>query len=719
MKQVFKIYGMTCIMCAKRIEKNVRNCEGIKNVFVDLASNTMTVELDHSSTKIIESICDTVKNLGFGIDFNQEKKLENKFWGIELVLSIFLLMPIIYFSFFYEVQSFSQKIIQGSVEILLSILIFGLYRNYLISGFKNLVSLTPNMFSLVFLGTFASFFLSLINLFLSFYFNDARNLYFDSSVMILVFVSIGKKLELVGKDNIANAILDLMDKQPKVALKLTNGIEEQVLVSQLVKDDIILVKPGEKVSVDGHIIDGNSSLDESLITGESYPKDKSIGDDVFAGALNQFGTIKIKVSNTIFESKLTKIFELVQQASLTKAKLTKIIDTVCNYFVPTIIFLSILTFIVWVSITGEFLSSAVFAITVLVVSCPCALGLATPLSIVVALGLGARRGILFKSSSAIESFSQVKSIVFDKTGTLTTGNFVVTCIEPLGINEEDFLSILGSLEKNSEHPIAKSIVKYTNDRKISYIESESFTYYVGSGISGNVKGEKYFAGNRDFISKNCSETIFSTNTSKTVDIYLATHNKLLGCIKFTDQIFPSSENVVKFLKKNNIKLNLISGDSKIVANSIGSKLGFIESEIYSEMLPNDKLDKIEDLLKIGSVAMVGDGLNDSPSMKKATVGIAMGGGADLSIDAADIVLLNNNPKDLIVSYKISRATVKNIYQNIFWGFIYNIICIPIAAGCFHSFGIIFTPSFAALSMSFSSAFVVFNSLRLKFKKFDD
>lgn len=704
----FSIEGMSCSMCVAHVEKAVQELSLVQHVSVDLVSNTMLVSYDQNLN--IKEIIKAVQDAGYEAKLisGNEFATINKSLLKRLMISSFFAILIMIFHF-CPLDSFLTK---GLLELSITLIVCIINKHFFIAGFKNLFH-TPTMDSLIAFGVTAAMGYSIFNL-STILINSSHehlNLYFDTAVMIQTLILLGKWLEARSKLKVNQSILSLLNMLPPMVTRINQDQDETVPLSSIMVKDLIKIKPGERLAVDGVVIEGNSTVDESIITGESLPINKTKGSKLYAGSLNQVGSLIMEVSTVGADTTVAKIVDLMHKAAMTKAPLTKTVDRVSTYFVPTIIIISLITFIVWYLLDHNLTNAFLHGISVLVVSCPCALGLATPLSIVVAMGIGAKNGLLFKTSAALENLAKTKCFVFDKTGTITTGNIVVKDLEIYNeLSSSQFLKIVASLEANSEHPLAKAIVSYAKEHNINTERVEQFSYQLSHGVAGQIDHIQYFIGNPKYIEQNCKgfkdhneqELIFTT-------LLLATSDQVLGKITLADQIRPTIKDTIKSLPQS----YMLTGDRKAVATHIAHELNMPEDHIFAEQLPSDKVQNIQKLKKDGLVTMVGDGMNDAPALMEADLGIAIGSGTDLTKNAADLILVSNEPLDLLKAIKLSHATIRNIYENLFWCFIYNISCIPIAAGCLESFNIQFTPIMAAAAMSISSLCVVTNALRLK------
>lgn len=737
MKQ-YNIKGMSCAACSARVEKAVSKVSGVTSCSVNLLTNSMSVEGSAADSDIIKA----VKNAGYGASSikNKEKAEDTSTESpirpmrTRFITSLVFLLILMYFSMGHMMWSFplpkfydGNHIAMGLTQLLLTVIIMVINQKFFISGYKSLIHGAPNMDTLVALGATAAFGYSTFALFAMTKAQVAGDMelvekymmefYFESAAMILTLITLGKMLEAYSKGKTTDALRGLMELAPKSANVIRDGKEVNVPVEEVVKGDIFIVRPGESIPVDGVVIDGHSAVNESSLTGESIPVDKEPDDKVSAATINQSGIITCKALRVGEDTALSKIIKMVSDASATKPHIARIADKVSGIFVPTVIAIAVVTIIVWL-LTGK---SAGFAIargiSVLVISCPCALGLATPVAIMVGNGKGARNGILFKNAAAIEETGKLKIVALDKTGTITEGKPVVTGIYPAkGITEEELLHIAGSLEYNSEHPLAGAVNQEIENRKITISPVKNFNALPGNGLLGEIDGIIVMGGNYRFISghtadkeelKNISDKV--SNEGKTPLIF-AKDNRYIGTIAVADTIKEDSHKAVSELKKMGIHVVMLTGDNERTAAIIGKEAGV--DEVIAGVLPDGKENVIRELMKKGRTAMVGDGINDAPALTRADIGIAIGAGTDIAIDAADVVLMKSRLTDVAASIRLSKSTLRNIHENLFWAFFYNTIGIPLAAGAFVGLGLTLNPMFGAAAMSLSSFCVVTNALRL-------
>lgn len=747
-KETYDVTGMTCSSCVRHVEKAVEKQPGVKKVTVNLLKNSMVVDYDENKLNQSE-IEHAVSDAGYGAKLRSKNadltkdteensaQKEYESYKRRLIWSVIFTVPLIYLSmghmlgwplpFFF--LGTTNAITFAFTQFLLLLPVVYLNRSYFINGFKSLFKGTPNMDSLVALGASAALVYGIFTIykigiglgFLDFKSVSAHvmNLYFESAGTILTLITLGKTLEAKAKGKTTDAISKLLNLAPKTARVLRDNQEKNVPVEEVKKDDVVIVKAGESIPVDGVIISGSASIDESALTGESLPIDKKEGDKAIGATINRNGYFKMRVTKTGDETVLAQIVKLVDEATSSKAPIANLADRVSGVFVPIVIGIAFIAAIIWLLLGSTFEFALSIGISVLVISCPCALGLATPTAIMVGTGQGAINGILFKSAKALETTHELQTIVFDKTGTITEGKPVVTDIFPLQNTENDLLQIAASLESLSEHPLAQAITTSAKEKNLSFLEVEKFTQVAGQGISGIIDGKKILAGNLKMMNENQIETTSanfldnSTNGGKTT-LYFAQDNRLIGIIRVADVIKDTSKEAIEELNQMGLQTIMLTGDNETTARAIAKKAGI--RNVIAEVLPADKEHEIQKLQNQGQkVAMVGDGINDAPALARADVGIAIGAGTDIAIDSADVVLMKSQLTEVSTAIRLSKATIKNIKENLFWAFIYNIIGIPIAAGIFYpAFGFKLSPMIGALAMSFSSVFVVTNALRLRF-----
>ena len=732
MKQ-YNVTGMSCAACSARVEKAVNSLSGVDSCCVNLLTGSMIVE----GTAEDKAIIDAVVKAGYGASVKDENASQDKSDALtdtetpklikRLVSSASFLLVLMYFSMGPMVglplPTFlgDNHIAVAVIQMLLCICVMVINKNFFISGIKGVINKAPNMDTLVAMGSAASFLWSVYVLFMMINDGEAHllhELYFESAAMILTLITVGKTLEAKSKGRTTDAIKSLMKLRPETARLLVDGKEVTVHTDEVKKGDIFIVYPGESVPVDAVVIDGSSAVDESSLTGESIPVEKEKGDSVSASTVNQSGVLKCQATAVGKDTTISQIIQMVSDAAATKAPIAKIADKVSGIFVPVVIVIAIITALVW-ALAGE---DAAFvlarSISVLVISCPCALGLATPVAIMVSGGMGAKNGILFKTAEAIEKAGKIQIVALDKTGTITKGESQVSdviCCD--NISENVLLEYACSIEKNSEHPLAKAVLKYGEDKGVVLSEVQSFLVIPGKGVTGEIKGEKICAGNLRYIEEvvTVSDEIQSllekySSQGKTPLLFVR-NNALLGAIFVSDVIKDDSAEAISQLKNMGIHMVMLTGDNKNTAEAIGLQAGV--DEVIAGVLPDGKEKVIRDLQKKGVVAMVGDGINDAPALTRADVGVAIGAGTDIAVDAADVVLMKNSLMQVAVMLRLSRRTLKTIKQNLFWAFFYNALGIPLAAGLWIPiFGWTLNPMFGAAAMSLSSFCVVTNALRL-------
>ena len=740
---------MSCAACSAHVEKAVAKVPGVTSVTVSLLTNSMNVEGTAAPSDIIQA----VTQAGYGASlqggeqntsapvFDEEalKDHETPKLRKRLIASVVILIPLMYVSmghmmWNWPLPSFmaGNHVAMGLYQMLLTILVMIINQKFFVSGFTSLLHKSPNMDTLVALGSGASFAYSTYALFamtgaqmrmdMGAVMQYMDEFYFESAAMILTLITVGKMLEAYSKGKTTNALKSLMQLAPKKATILRDGEEVSVPVEQVQIGDIFVVRPGENVPVDGVIIEGNSALNESALTGESIPVDKVAGDSVSAATLNQSGFLKCRATRVGNDTTLSQIIQMVSDAAATKAPIAKVADKVSGVFVPAVISIAIVTVIVWLLVGVDFGFALARGISVLVISCPCALGLATPVAIMVGNGVGAKNGVLFKTAVSLEETGKVDIVALDKTGTITQGEPKVTDIIPgEGITKDTLVQTALALELKSEHPLAKAIVAYGEEQQITVSAADEFQAMPGNGLSGSVSGQQVFGGNLKFIS---GETTISENMQRQAEelakqgktpLFFATEEKLFGIIAVADVIKEDSPQAISQLQNMGIEVVMLTGDNERTAETIGAQAGV--DRVIAGVLPDGKERVIRELQQRGKVAMVGDGINDAPALTRADMGIAIGAGADVALDAADVVLVKSSLSDVPAAIRLSRAVLRNIHENLFWAFIYNVIGIPIAAGVwYHWFGLKLNPMFGAAAMSLSSFCVVTNALRLNFVK---
>lgn len=733
----YDVTGMTCAACSARVEKAVKDVAGVKSCAVNLLTNSMMVEGGTPA-----DIIGAVEKAGYGASKAGEKRTEmpsadketakmktRLFWSIGFLLVLmYISMGAMMWGFPLPAFLAEDCVAVGLAELLLTGIIMVINQKFFVSGFRGIIHKSPNMDTLIALGATAAFGYSVYALFVMSNAQAVGNaehamrymheLYFESAGMILTLITLGKLLEAYSKGKTTNALKGLMKLAPKTAVLIENGIETVVPVEEVKIGDIFSVKPGESVPVDGIVVEGETAVDESALTGESVPSDKIVGDEVSAATINQSGYIRCRATRVGEDTSLSKIIKMVSDAASTKAPIAKVADRVSGVFVPVVIAIALVTILVWL-LCGYGAGYALErGISVLVISCPCALGLATPVAIMVGNGVGAKNGILFKTAVSLEQTGKTDIVLLDKTGTITKGAPEVTdvCTED-GTDENELMQTAFSLEKRSEHPLAAAIVKYGSERGFTAEEPSEFKVLRGSGLSATLSGKEYIAGNLRLcetycnISRKMREKAEELALEGKTPLFFCREQKLLGIIAVADAIKEDSPKAISQLKNMGIRTVMLTGDNRRTAEAVGKIAGV--DEVIAEVLPGDKEDVVRELQKQGKVAMVGDGINDAPALTRADTGIAVGAGTDIAIDAADVVLMKNTLLDVPAAIRLSRSALRNIHQNLFWAFFYNVIGIPLAAGVWIPlFKLRLNPMFAAAAMSLSSVFVITNALRL-------
>ena len=748
----YNVTGMSCAACSSRVEKAVSRVPGVTSCSVSLLTNSMGVEGNASSHDIIQA----VEQAGYGASLKGAGKEQVSMSEAEealadhetpvlkrrLIASVGFLLVLMYFSMGHMMWGWplpawfnDNHIAMGLVQMLLAGIIMVINQKFFISGFKSLWHRAPNMDTLVSLGSMASFVWSVYALFAmtraqvdgdsAAVMNYMMEFYFESAAMILTLITVGKMLEARSKGRTTDALKSLMKLAPKTAVVLRNGQETTVPIEQVHKGDLFVVRPGESIPVDGVIVEGDSAVNESSLTGESIPVDKSAGDLVSAATVNQSGFIKCEATRVGEDTTLSQIIKMVSDAAATKAPIAKIADRVSGVFVPTVITIAIITTLIWLLTGHEFGYSLARGISVLVISCPCALGLATPVAIMVGNGMGARNGILFKTAVSLEEAGKVQIVALDKTGTITSGQPEVTDLLPADdISEQELLSLALALEKKSEHPLAGAVLKYAAERQLTAPEVSDFHALPGNGLCAVLNNETLIGGSMKFVSSQVTvPAALSQKAEKLAmegktPLIFARNQKLVGIIAVADVIKEDSPQAIRELQNMGIRVVMLTGDNERTARAIGKQAGV--DDVIAGVLPDGKESVIRSLKEQGRVAMVGDGINDAPALTRADIGIAIGAGTDIAIDAADIVLMKSRLSDVPAAVRLSRATLRNIHENLFWAFFYNIIGIPLAAGVWIPvFGWTLNPMFGAAAMSLSSFCVVTNALRLNLFKIHD
>lgn len=754
MNQKFNVTGMTCSACSANVEKSVKKVTGVQSVNVNLLSNSMVVDYEAEITdnsQIIQAVVDAGYHASLftrGADgaAKDEKAVnpleaEMKEMKIRLIVSFMFLIPLMYVSMGHMIRLWLPDWLHGTpnaisfvfVQLLLTIPIVYVNRKYFQVGFKTLFHASPNMDSLIAIGSAAAMIYGIFAIFrigyglghgqLDLVKEYTMNLYFESAATILALITLGKFLETRSKGKTSEAIAKLIDLAPKTATVVRDGQELEIPVEDVVLDDLILMRPGQSIPVDGVIIEGNSAVDQSALTGESIPVEKLVGDKVIAATINKSGFFKFRAEKVGNDTTLAQIIQLVEEAASSKAPIAKLADKISGIFVPVVISIAILSSIIWLLLGQPFEFALSIGIAVLVISCPCALGLATPVAIMVGTGRGAANGILIKSAEALEIAHAVNTVVLDKTGTITEGKPRVTDIVTAhGITEAQLIEIAASIEKLSEHPLAEAIVEKAKETGALLKSAAQFEAVSGRGIIAVIDGQQYFAGNLALMNEKGIEVADFKSISDSfaengkTPLFFADTQKIQGIIAVADVVKPTSRQAIEQFKAMGIDVVMLTGDNKKTAEAIRKQLDI--DRVVAEVLPQDKESEIRGIQDLGKkVAMVGDGINDAPALARADVGIAIGAGTDIAIESADIVLMKSDLLDAVTAIQLSKATLRNIKQNLFWAFFYNTLGIPLAAGVFFSLlGWKLNPMFAAAAMSLSSVFVVSNALRLKFFK---
>ncbi|MDE7364055.1 MAG: heavy metal translocating P-type ATPase [Ruminococcus sp.] len=744
-KSKFNVTGMTCSACQAHVEKAVRSVNGVATVNVNLLQNFMQVEYDENSADSAK-IISAVENAGYGASekgteatqktdsaTGELKKMKKR-----LIWSVCFLIPLFYICMGHMLGLPVPSIISGQenmmiyalTQLLLTLPIVALNFHFFRNGFKNLVHRSPNMDSLIALGASSALVYSLYGIYMTAYYmgrgelltahDYMMNLYFESCGMILTLITVGKYLESKSKRKTSDAVSKLVNLTPKTAVVVRDGKEVEIPASEIAVGDIFLLRAGNSVPCDATVIEGKCFVDQSALTGESIPVKKVTGDTLMSASVSKGGFVKCRCDKVEKDSTLSQIISLVEEASASKAPIARLADKISGIFVPVVIAIAVVSAVVWIIVTDDFASALKAGISVLVISCPCSLGLATPTAIMVGTGKGASDGILIKSAESLETAHHVGAVVLDKTGTCTEGKPSVQEVILNGIDEKKFLTLIGSSEKNSSHPLAKSIVKYCEEKKINLVSCDEYTETEGGGISGKVNSDSILIGNSRLMEQNSINISALADKSANlaengaIPLYTAVNGKAVGIIAIADPIKKTSKEAIDMIKSMGIKTIMLTGDNAKTAETIRRQLGI--DEVHAELLPQNKTTIIQDLQQNGEcVAMIGDGINDAPALAVADVGIAVGAGQDIAIESADIVLMKNDLRDSAEAIRLSKATIRNIKQNLFWALFYNALGIPLAAGVFYPvFHWQLNPMFGAAAMSLSSVCVVTNALRLNF-----
>ena len=747
----YTVTGMSCAACSARVEKAVSKVPGVTSCSVSLLTNSMGVEGTASADSIVAAVTEAgygaslkgaeAENRSASADEDALKDRETPVLKRRLITSIGFLAVLMYFSMGHMMWGWplpswfeGNHVAMGLVQMILAGIIMVINQKFFVNGFKSLWHRSPNMDTLVALGSMASYVWSVFALFLM---TDAEvhgdmagvmkymdEFYFESAAMILTLITVGKMLEARSKGKTTDALKSLMKLAPKTAVLVQNGEEVTVPIEQVKKGDIFVVRPGENIPVDGIVMEGVSAVNEAALTGESIPVDKTEGDLVSAATMNQSGYIRCEASRVGEDTTLSQIIRMVSDAAATKAPIAKVADKVSGVFVPVVITIACITTVVWLLLGREFAYALARGISVLVISCPCALGLATPVAIMVGNGLGAKNGILFKTAVSLEETGKMQIVALDKTGTITEGEPVVTDLIPVeGISETELLTVAYALEQKSEHPLAKAVIKRGQELHVEKWEVEDFTALPGNGLSAVLDSQQIVGGSMTFIKEKSGlsdamqEICNRLAQEGKTPLLFTLDDKLIGVIAVADTIKKDSREAIRQLKSMGIHVVMLTGDNERTARAIGAEAGV--DEVIAGVLPDGKESVIRQLKEQGKTAMVGDGINDAPALTRADMGIAIGAGADVAIDAADVVLMKSSLSDVAAAIRLSRATLRNIHENLFWAFIYNIIGIPLAAGVWVRFGLTLNPMFGAAAMSLSSFCVVSNALRLNFCRLHD
>ena len=741
----YNVTGMSCAACSARVEKAVKKVPGVTSCSVSLLTNSMGVEGTASPAAILSA----VQEAGYGAspksasaskaadtsaDLDALADRETPKLKRRLIASLGFLLVLMYFSMGHMMWGWplprwfdGNHIAMGLVQLLLAGIVMVINQKFFINGFKGLIHGAPNMDTLVALGSMASFVWSTYALFAmtraqvdgndELVMHYMMEFYFESAAMILTLITVGKMLEARSKGKTTDALKSLMKLAPKTATLLRDGVEVTVPIEQVQSGDIFVVRPGENIPVDGIVLEGSSAVNESALTGESIPVDKAEGDKVSAATTNQSGFLRCRATRVGEDTTLAQIIKMVSDAAATKAPIAKIADTVSGFFVPAVITIAVITTIVWLLLGRELGYALARGISVLVISCPCALGLATPVAIMVGNGLGAKNGILFKTAASLEAAGRTRIVALDKTGTITSGEPKVTDLLPAdGVTEHELLTLAAALESRSEHPLAKAVLAYADEQKLTAPAVTDFAALPGNGLAAKMDGVEIFGGNASFAGTKVTvpdvlqaQAAALSEQGKT-PLFFGGAGRLLGVIAVADTIKEDSPRAIKELQNMGIRVVMLTGDNQRTADAIGKQAGV--DEVIAGVLPDGKEAVIRQLQQYGKIAMVGDGINDAPALTRADTGIAIGAGTDVAIDAADVVLMNSKLSDVPAAIRLSRATLRNIHENLFWAFIYNTLGIPLAAGVFIPFGLTLNPMFGAAAMSLSSFCVVSNALRL-------
>lgn len=738
-KEIINIEGMTCASCSSRVEKELNKIDGVEKATVNLATEKATINFDSNKVDLLK-IKEVVEKTGYGVredkttdDDQLRKDKQLNILKVKFIIALVFTIPLFYiamtpmisaikFPFPEIIDPMNNPLNYAITELLLVIPVVIVGYKFYTNGFKAIINRSPNMDSLIAIGTSSAVIYSIYNTALIANGNTKAVdlLYYETAGVIITLILLGKLLEEISKGKTSAAIKKLMGLSPKKAIIIKDGVEKEISIADVKVDDIVVVKPGAKIPVDGVITFGSTSIDESMLTGESMPIDKRIDDNVYAATINGNGVIRFKATKVGGDTALSQIIKLVEEAQGSKAPIAKMADIVSGYFVPIVVIIAVISFVLWLIGTNDLGFSLKIFISILVIACPCALGLATPTAIMVGTGKGAELGILIKGGEALEITHKVNAVIFDKTGTITEGKPEVTDILVVdGIDETKFLQLVASAENSSEHPLGEAIVKDAHNKKIELLDVSHFLALTGLGIEANVDDVKILIGNHKLMEKHSIllddfENKFNElSESGKTPMYVSFDGKLSGVIAVADVVKSSSKEAIEKLHKMGIEVVMITGDNKKTAAAIASTVGI--DRVLSEVMPQDKASEVKKLQSENKVvAMVGDGINDAPALAQANIGIAIGSGTDVAIESADIVLMKSDLLDVPKAIELSKRTIRNVKQNLFWAFAYNTIGIPIAAGLLHLFGgPLLNPMFAALAMSLSSISVVTNALRLR------
>lgn len=736
----FNVTGMSCAACSARVERAVLSVDGVKSCSVNLLTNSMNVEGGEES-----DIISSVVKAGYGATVADKKtkneeadpeisdRAERRAILARLITSVCLLIPLMYVSMGHVMWDFplppsfrESPVAIGLIELLISGLILVINQRFFISGVKGIIRLSPNMDTLVAMGSGVSYLWSVYLLFKMILSNGAdahkylHELYFESAAMILTLITVGKLLESYAKGKTTVAIKSLMKLTPSVTVVERDGKELTIPTSEVMRGDVFLVRPGESISVDGVVISGESAVDESALTGESIPAEKSHGSAVYAATVNKNGFLRCEARSVGEDTVMAGVVKMVSDAAATKAPIAKVADRVASFFVPAVILIAAITTVIWYFVNNSLGYALARGISVLVISCPCALGLATPVAIMVASGIGAKGGVLFKNATALEVCGRAKNVALDKTGTVTCGEARVTDVLPIDVDADELLSLAYALEYRSEHPLGVAVRKYAEEKRCKLIYADSFEALSGSGVKAEIDGLSCFGGSFKFISGivNIPNSVRSqyealTDSGKTVMLFTK-GDTLAGAVAVSDAIREDSREAIAEMHKLGLHTVMLTGDNKRCAAAVGKDAGV--DEVMAELMPSEKENAIKKLSESGRVIMIGDGINDAPALTRADVGIAIGRGTDIAIESADVVLVRSTLSDAVSAIKLSRAALRTVRENLFWAFIYNVVGIPLAAGVFIPLGFQLEPMFGALAMSLSSFSVVMNALRLNLKR---